>query len=80
MVPKPVSMLPIPTDGVATQECVGDNAKSPRLDNARPSEKGMIAAKVDVRAPPVEQLTSTNQNGERTWVEPRNLLGSKTIG
>jgi hypothetical protein len=45
-VPKPVLMLPIPTDQVATQECVGDNAKGPRLANARPGEKGGFAAKV----------------------------------
>jgi hypothetical protein len=36
---------------------VGDNAKDPRLANARLSEKGgfaaMVAVKVDVRAPPV---------------------------
>jgi hypothetical protein len=34
---------------------VGDNEKSPRLANARPGGKGGIAAKVEVRAPPVEQ-------------------------
>jgi hypothetical protein len=38
-VPKPVSMLPIPTNWVAMQERVGDNAKGPRLANARSSEK-----------------------------------------
>jgi hypothetical protein len=46
--PKPVSMLPIPTDWVATQECVGDNAKCPRLADARPSEKGRFTVKVAV--------------------------------
>ncbi len=45
-VSEPLLMLPIPTDQVATQECVGDNAKSPRLADARPSEKGGFAAKV----------------------------------
>jgi hypothetical protein len=45
-VPEPVSMLPIPTDWVATQEYVGNNAKGPRLANARPSEKGGFTAKV----------------------------------
>ena len=34
---------------------VGDNAKGPRLANARPSEKGGVAAKVEVYALPVEQ-------------------------
>ena len=37
----------------------GDNAKGPRLANARPCEKGgfavKVAAKVDVCIPPVEQ-------------------------
>ncbi len=47
-VPEPVSMLPIPMDWVAMQECVGNNAKGPRLANARPSEKGGFAAKVAV--------------------------------
>ena len=54
-VPEPVSMLPIPKDRVATQECVGDNAKGPRLANARPSEKVGIAANVEVCVPPAEQ-------------------------
>ncbi len=45
-VPEPVSMLPILMDRVATQECVGDNAKGPSLADARPSEKGGFAAKV----------------------------------
>jgi hypothetical protein len=45
-VPESVSMLPIPTDWVATQECVGVDAKGPRLANTRPSEKGGFAAKV----------------------------------
>jgi hypothetical protein len=54
-VPEPVSMLPIPKDWAATQECVGDNARVPRLANSRPSEKGGIAAKVEVRAPQVKQ-------------------------
>ena len=50
--PEPVSMLPIPKDRVATQECVGDNTKGPRLANARPSEKVGIAANVEVCVPP----------------------------
>jgi hypothetical protein len=54
-VPEPVSMLSMPIDWAAAQECVGDNEKCPRLANARPSEKGGITAKVGVRAPPVEQ-------------------------
>ncbi len=58
-VPEPVSMLPIPTDRVAMQECVGDNEKGPRLANASPSEKGKIAAKMEVRALPVEQIQQT---------------------
>jgi hypothetical protein len=33
---------------------VGDNVKGPRLANARLSEKGSIAVKVEVCAPPVE--------------------------
>jgi hypothetical protein len=45
-VPKPALMLPIPTNWVATQECVGDNAKGSRLADARPSEKGGFAAKI----------------------------------
>ncbi len=45
-VPEPVLMLLIPMDQVATQECVGDNAKGPRLADVRPSEKGGFAAKV----------------------------------
>jgi hypothetical protein len=47
-VPEPVSMLPIPMDRVAMQECVKDNARGPRLANARPSEKGGFIAKVAV--------------------------------
>jgi hypothetical protein len=58
-VPKPVSMLPIPMYWEEMQECVGDNAKGPRLANARPCEKSgfaaKVAAKVDVRMPPAEQ-------------------------
>ena len=130
-VSEPLLMLPIPTDQVATQECVGDNAMGPRLANARPSEKGRFTAKVAARniqevpggniqeipgyrsrvaARNIQEipgcniqeipggniqeipgyqsrvtykkylhqvswveLTSTNQNGERSCVEPRNL-------
>jgi hypothetical protein len=38
-------MLPILTDQIAMQECVGDNVKGPTLANARLSEKGGFAAK-----------------------------------
>ncbi len=48
-------MLPIPKDRVAMQECVGDNAKGPRLANARPNEKVRIAANVEVCVLPAEQ-------------------------
>jgi hypothetical protein len=71
-VPKPV-MLSILTDWVAMQECVRDNAKGPRLANVRLSEKGgitaKVAAKVDVRAPPVEQnqLAPIKMVSKRVW-------------
>jgi hypothetical protein len=58
-VPKPVLMRPISMGWAATQECVGDNSKGPRLADARPSEKGRFAAKVavkvDLHMPLVEQ-------------------------
>jgi hypothetical protein len=72
-VPKPGSMLPIPTDRVAMQECVRDNAKGPRLANARPSEKGRfavkVAAKVDLCTLPAEQnrLAPTKLVSGRAW-------------
>ncbi len=54
-----VKMPLLPPPSTATTVDVGDNAKDPRLANARPSEKGGIAAKVaaklNVCAPPVEQ-------------------------
>jgi hypothetical protein len=58
-VSEPVSMLAIPKDRVAMQECVGDNAKEPRLANARPSEKVGITANAEVSAPPAEQNQRT---------------------
>jgi hypothetical protein len=61
-VPKQVSMLPILTDWVATQECVEDNAKGPRLANARPSEKGGFTVKVaacNIQEIPGHQLRVT---------------------
>ena len=84
-VPEPVSMLPIPRDRVASQECVGDNTKGPEPIPARPAAKVRFAVDVEVHAEPTSESTkqdqcAPSQDGERTCVEPGDLPGSKTTG
>jgi hypothetical protein len=49
-VPEPVSMLPIPRDRVASQECVGDNTKGPELTPTRPAAKVWFAVDLGAHA------------------------------
>jgi hypothetical protein len=51
-VPEPVSMLPIPKDWVAAQECVGDNTKGPKPTAARPAAKVHFAVDMEAHAVP----------------------------
>ena len=51
-IPKPVSMLPIPKDRTASQECVGDNEKQPKRTAARRDKKARFAVDVEVRTSP----------------------------
>ena len=53
-VPEPVSMLPIPKDRAASQECVGSNTKEPARADARRAKKIQFAADVEVRTSPGE--------------------------
>ena len=78
-VPEPVSILPIPRDCVATQECVGDNAKGPKLTAAKPDTKVRCGRGGTCRVSRTES-TSANQSGEGTCMEPGDLSGPKTIG
>ena len=81
-------MLPIPKDWVATQGCVGDNAKGPELTAARLSAKVWFALDVEVRAEPAKQNQRTPIKmvsgcvwspgiylALRLWVNPRCSKG-----
>jgi hypothetical protein len=60
-IPEPVSMLPIPRDRVAVHECVGDNAKGPKLTAARPAAKVRFTVDVEAYAGPTEEPTKQDQ-------------------
>ena len=60
-VPEPVSMLPIPRDRVAAQECVGDNTKGPKPAAARPATKVWFAVDVEAHAVPTAEPTKQDQ-------------------
>ena len=70
-VPEPVSMLPIPRDWVAAQECVGDNTKGPKPTAARPAAKFHFAVDVEVRAEPTEEPTKQDQRAPIKMVSGR---------
>ena len=52
-IPEQVSMLPIPRDQVALQECVGDNTKGP----AMPAPKVQFAVDVKAHVGPTAEPT-----------------------
>jgi len=60
-VPESVSILPIPRDWVAAQECVGDNTKGPKLTAARPAAKVRFAVDVEAHAVPTTEPTKQDQ-------------------
>jgi hypothetical protein len=60
-VPEPVSMLPIPRDWIAAQECVGDNAKGPIPTAARQAAKIWFAVDVEAYAEPTAGPTKQDQ-------------------
>jgi len=60
-VPEPVSMLPIPRDRAAVQECVGDNTKGPKLTAARPAAKVRFAVDVEAHAMLTAEPTKQDQ-------------------
>ena len=59
--PEPVSMLPIPRDRVAAQECVGDNTKGLKPTAARPAAKVRFAVEVEAHAEPTAKPTKHDQ-------------------
>ena len=67
-IPEPVSMLPIPKDRAASQECVGDNEKRPKRTATRREKKAQFTADVEVRTLPggerTRELMKTNCSGE----------------
>jgi hypothetical protein len=70
-------MLPIPIIQVAMQECVGDNAKKPKLTTARPAAKVRFAVDVEVRAEPTAEPTKQDQLHQSRC---EDLPGSETTG
>jgi hypothetical protein len=70
-VPKPVSMLPIPRDRVAAQECVGDNTKGPKPTTARSAAKVRIAVDVEAHAVPTTEPTKQDQRAPIKMVSGR---------
>jgi hypothetical protein len=82
-IPEPVLMLIIPKDWIATQECVGGDTKGSKPAATRPAAKVQFAVDVGCGGPVYTyagdrtKSASTNQNGERTCMEPRDLLGSE---
>ena len=72
-VPEPVSMLATPRDRVAMQECVGDNAKGPKLTTARLAAKVWFAVDMEVCAEPTAEPTKQEKYApikmvsERAW-------------
>ncbi len=51
-IPEQMSMLPIPRDRVASQECVGDNTKEPESIPARPAAKVRFAVDMEAHVEP----------------------------
>ena len=70
-VPEPVSMLPIPRDRVAAQECVGDNTKGPKPTTARSAAKVRIAVDVEAHAVPTTEPTKQDQRAPIKMVSGR---------
>ena len=68
---EPVSMLPIPRDWVAAQECVGDNTKVPKLTAARPAAKVWFAVDVETHAEPTAEPTKQDQRAPIKMVSGR---------
>jgi hypothetical protein len=72
-IPEQVSMLPIPRDQVASQECVGDNTKGPEPAPARPAAKVWFAIDMEAHAGPTTEPTKQDRRapikivGGRAW-------------
>ena len=69
--PEPVSMLPIPRDRVAAQECVGDNTKGLNPTAARPAAKVRFAVDVEAHAEPTAKPTKHDQRAPIKMVSGR---------
>ena len=69
--PEPVSMLPIPRDRVAVQECVGDNIKGPKPTAARLAAKVRFAVDVEAHAEPTAEPTKQDQRAPIKMVSGR---------
>ncbi len=67
-VPEPVSMLPIPRDRVAAQECVGDNIKGPKPTLVRPAAKVL-----DIAYPTIHVDAGALAFTRRKNLPPRHL-------
>ena len=101
--PEPVSMLPIPKDRVAAQECVGEQVTSNNKEveiwdkSSTEGQTGHISTQIPTSSEGsvccrrggtcrtncrTNQTgsTCTNQDGERTCVEPGDLPDSETTG
>ena len=86
-VPEPVSLLPIPRDQVAAQECAGDNTKGPEPTPARPAAKVRFAVDVEAHAGPTAEPAKQDQRalikivGGRAWspgiYQALRLLGKR---
>jgi hypothetical protein len=70
-VPEPVSMLPIPRDRVAAQECVGENTKRPKPTAARPAAKVWFAVDVEAHTEPTAEPTKQDQRAPIKMVSGR---------
>jgi hypothetical protein len=88
-VSKPVSMLSIPRDQVAAQECVGKRVTNKGVEiwdqNPYEGHTGSVCCRQggtsDCRANQTWCTSScTNQDGERTCLEPGDLQGTEATG
>jgi hypothetical protein len=68
-VPEPVSMLPIPRDWVAAQECVGDNTKGPKPTAARPAAKVRFAVDVEAHVVPTVPTAEPTKQDQRAPIK-----------
>ena len=68
-VPEPVSMLPIPRDRVAAQECVGDNTKGPKPTAARPAAKVRFAVDVEAHVGPTVPTAEPTKQDQRAPIK-----------